>query len=382
MRARRERRVLCLLLACALVVYGALALALLGSRQTETEYAGLQLQAAQLLDRCFQQIKGYKAELGIPLQELDYHQTGMLGEGYTGITTTLGAVEAKRTTACPDMGALCVRLLQEAGVQPGDTVGAGFSGSFPAMNLAVVAACQVMGVRLVYISSVGASTYGANNPELTFPEMVHRLAEDGLLETDSTAVTLGGGGDVGGGMEPALVEEITGRLEQMGLPLMAEEDFSRNLERREEIYREQGPIVCFAAVGGNVTSMGRGESGLGLGQGLLRPERPPRLTEESGLVQRYLAQGIPVVHLLNIKQLAADYGMPFDPSHWPEPGTSSVYYRTSCPPLPLWLGLAGAAVLLGLCAWIRARDGIWAARDAERECEDGTARQQIENSDN
>ena len=129
MRARRERRVLYLLLACALVVYGALALALMGGEQTQTEYAGIQLQAAQLLDRCFQQVKGYKEELGIPLQELDYHQTGMLGEGYTGITTTLGALEAKRTTACPDMGALCVRLLQEAGVRPGDTVGAGFSGS-------------------------------------------------------------------------------------------------------------------------------------------------------------------------------------------------------------------------------------------------------------
>ena len=147
-------------------------------------------------------------ELGIPLSELDYHQTGMIGESYTGITTTLGAIEAKRTTAWPEMGALCVRLLHEAGVRSGDTVGAGFSGSFPAMDLAVIAACQVMGVELIYISSVGASTYGANHPALTFPEMAHRLGEDGLLETDSAAVTLGGGGDVGGGMDPACAEEI------------------------------------------------------------------------------------------------------------------------------------------------------------------------------
>ena len=33
----------------------------------------------------------------------------------------------------PDMAALCVRMLYEAGVRPGDTVGAGFSGSFPGM---------------------------------------------------------------------------------------------------------------------------------------------------------------------------------------------------------------------------------------------------------
>ena len=198
-RAKRERKLLALLLACALLAWGTAALAAGQGCRTETGYAAVQLAAADLLEDCFRQVRTYKEELGIPLSELDYHQTGMIGESYTGITTTLGAIEAKRTTAWPEMGALCVRLLHEAGVRSGDTVGAGFSGSFPAMDLAVIAACQVMGVELIYISSVGASTYGANHPALTFPEMAHRLVEDGLLETDSAAVTLGGGGDVGGG---------------------------------------------------------------------------------------------------------------------------------------------------------------------------------------
>lgn len=89
-----------------------------------------------------------------------------------------------------------------------------------------------------------------------------------------------------------------------------------------------------------------------------------------------------MIHLLNIKRLAADYGIPFDPERWPEPGASPVYFRASYPALPLWLGLAGAAVLLGLCAWIRTRDGILAAREAEKECDDGKAEQRVENSDN
>lgn len=189
-RAKRERKLLALLLACALLAWGTAALAAGQGCRTETGYAAVQLAAADLLEDCFRQVRTYKEELGIPLSELDYHQTGMIGESYTGITTTLGAIEAKRTTAWPEMGALCVRLLHEAGVRSGDTVGAGFSGSFPAMDLAVIAACQVMGVELIYISSVGASTYGANHPALTFPEMAHRLVEDGLLETDSAAVTL------------------------------------------------------------------------------------------------------------------------------------------------------------------------------------------------
>ena len=44
-------------------------------------------------------------------------------------------------------------------VGPGDRVGAAFSGSFPGLNLAVLSACQVMEVELVYICSAGASTY-------------------------------------------------------------------------------------------------------------------------------------------------------------------------------------------------------------------------------
>lgn len=188
-----------------------------------------------------------------------------------------------------------------------------------------------MGVELIYISSVGASTYGANHPALTFPEMAHRLVEDGLLETDSAAVTLGGGGDVGGGMDPACAEEIRGRLAEAGLLLLEEPDYRRNLELRQQLYQQEGPIDCFVAVGGNVTSMGRGESGISLGQGLLSPEKIVRLTEDSGLVQRYLSQGLPVINLLNIKQLAADYGLPYDPAQWPERGTSAVYFETDYP---------------------------------------------------
>ena len=50
--------------------------------------------------------------------------------------------------------------------------------------------------------------------------------------------------------------------------------------------------------------MGEGESGISLGQGVLHPLRSPQLDESSGLVQRYLAQGVPVINLLNINGLA------------------------------------------------------------------------------
>lgn len=341
------------LAACLLLLAAAAGLTAAGRTSEKTAYYDTQTDAARRLSECFEAVRGYKRELGIPIEALDTRRTGMIGERYNGITTTLGAIESKRTTADPDMAALCVRLLHEAGVGPGDTVGAGFSGSFPAMNLAVLAACDAMGVKVVAISSVGASTYGANNPELTFPEMVRRLYRDGLISADSAAVTMGGDADTGGGMDAELTGAISARLASGGFPVLCEPDFQKNLAARQEIYRKNGPIDCFVAVGGNITSLGLDESGIALGQGVLSPERIARTDPKSGLVQRYLAAGLPVVNLLNIKKLVADYGMPYDPPTLAPTGASAVYYRDAYPRAPGVFALAGAAALLWVVRRLR-----------------------------
>lgn len=342
--AGRRRVVLPLALA---LLAAALPLVSLLGRSEPTACYDRQLDAALRMERCMEAVRGYKAELGIPPEPLDIHQTGMLGEEFNGITTTLGSVEAKRTAANGDMAALAVRLFEEAGLKRGDVVGAGFSGSFPAMNLAVLSACAALELEVVYLSSAGSSTYGANNPGLTFPEMAHRLYLDGLLPTDSAAVTLGGGQDVGKGMDEGLRAAVAGRLERLGPPLLALPDYGENIARRMALYEELGPIDCFVAVGGNVTSMGRGADSAALGQGLLTGP-PPALNGDSGLVQRYLAAGLPVVNLLNIKRLTADYGLPYDPPAPPAPGTSAVYFVTAYP-RPLIALIVSAALALLLC---------------------------------
>ena len=359
---KKEHAVLRLTAAALALLILSAALTRQSATLSPNEYYGVQVEAARRLEQYFGAVRGYKQELGIPMSGDDIHQTGMIGLPYTGITTTSGALEAKRTAAWPDMAALCVRMLHEAGVQPGDTVGAGFSGSFPGMNLAVVAACESMNVELVCISSVGASTYGANDPELTFPEMLYRLKQDGLIDTQSAAVTMGGYRDVGLDMEPELADQIRQRLTGLGLHLVEEPDFQANLSLREGIYRQEGPIRCFVAVGGNLTSLGQGESGIALGQGVLHPDSRLRLDRDSGLVQRYLARGLPVINLLNLKKIMADYSMPYDPDQWPLVGRSAVYSDIRYERGWILLGLGGAAAVLSLCPWVRRRGAKEAGR--------------------
>lgn len=71
-----------------------------------------------------------------------------------------------------------------------------------------------------------------------------------------------------------------------------------------------------------------------------------------------------MINLLNIKQLAADYGLPYVPGPVAERGTSVVYFETDYPGRCCSWDWAGAAVLLALCRWVRRSAGT--ARKEER----------------
>lgn len=331
MRAANRQRLS--LLAVVLILL-TLSIGLISSQgqHTRTDYYALQLDARYRMARCLEAVNGYRAALGLPLSAQDIWQSGLIGSEYTDITTTLGAIEAKRTAADPDMAALLVRMFAQAGLKSGDRVGAGFSGSFPGLNLAVICAADAMDLKLCYISSVGASTYGANLPELTFPDMAHRLYVDGLISTDSALVTPGGDYDIGRGVfDETAFDPILARVEDWGIPVLRESDFQKNLAARKAVYAKDG-IDCFVAAGGNITSMGLGDSALSLGQGLLRHRiAADRISSRSGLVEWYLAQGLPVINLLNIRKIAADYALPFDPVTRSAAGQSPVYYTVQYP---------------------------------------------------
>lgn len=334
-----------ILLATALLLAVAICLVWKQGMVVQDELYETKLAAARSMERSMEAVRMQKEALGLKTDPMDHHRTGMLGEGYTSITTTLGAPEAKRTSAHADMAALAVELLHRAGVERGDRVGAVFSGSFPALNLAVLAACQELGADCLYLASIGSSTYGANQPELTFPDMVALLTEQGLIQGRCLAVTPGGDKDVGAEMDARVLDKILRRAEGNGFSVLIEPDYSANLQARMSLLEEQGPLDCFINVGGNITSMGRGDSAYYLGQGLLTGE-PGAVGGSSGLVEIYYAKGIPVINLLNLKKLTADYGLPYDPATSPALGTTAIYHQTQYNRLLALFRLLPAAGLL------------------------------------
>jgi len=312
------------------------------------------LAASQRAQKCFQAIAQLKTDMGLETDSAaDINATGLIGLEYSFITTTIGNLEAKRTSTNPNMAAVVVDMFTELGLQPGDKVAINCSGSFPALNIAVLCAVQETGLDPYLISSFGASTHGANHPDLTWLDMEHHLYEQGLLAHRSDLFSIGGMEDIGKEMDPTLRETITARICSYGYELFYDENLIHNVRTRYDIYRSQGDIKCFINVGGNDASFGDSNIMVHADGGILTAL--PEKDNSTGLVQLFLADGTPVVHLLNIKTLAADYGLPIDPVPLPEPGEGGVYSETGYHTWLAWGALAAASALLWLSRKKRSR---------------------------
>jgi poly-gamma-glutamate system protein len=281
--------------------------------------------AARLMERSLSSIRRLRRSRGLPIDRvIDPNGSGIIGDEFTPLTTSLGEVEAKRTSANPAFAAVVVEYFHRAGLERGDVVAVGASGSFPALVLATLCAARALDLQPVVIYSIGASMYGANLPGFTFVEMIDRLRGDGLLPYSLAAVSPGGNGDAGGGvLFDEAGETLQAEARRSRLPIVQGASLADRIRERLRIYdaaRGARPIRCFVNVGGSSASFGDTEASLLLPNGLFLSAPVMPTSPTRGLVFEFAARGIPVVHLLNVKGLAHDNGLPFDPVPLPPAG--------------------------------------------------------------
>lgn len=309
------------------------------------------LDAAGKTQEAMSTVARFCREAGIPIEPLaDPNGTCLVGPEMGELFTTLGQVEAKRTTLVPDMAGLMVHLLQEAGVSRGDRVAVGASGSFPALMIATVVAVEALGAHPVTVLSLGASSFGATRLDFHLLHLHQLLRAAGVFSAPAAAVSLGGSGDAGLQFDPEVRDRLVRDVEESGLPLPAEPDLASSVARRMELYMGPAPAAdpgaapsqgaetepgegavvrgqtppsrpaAFVNIGGSDTNMGHSPRVLTLPPGLVGDVRlPPE--EERGVLYEMLARGVPVIHLLYIRGLAMRFGLPWDPIPLPAPGS-------------------------------------------------------------
>ena len=341
-----------LLIAAAAILYGGYLCLGHFSSASDASWHEKKLAASRLAQQSMAAIKTEKQARGIVIDRLsDLNETGMIGIRYTGMTTTLGVLEAKRTSTQPDFAALAVDLLQQCGAQDGDRIAVNLSGSFPALAISVLSAAQVMNLQPVVIASLGASMWGANDPAFTWLDMVQVIQGKAAIRIKMTAISLGGADDVGNDMDEEVRAHLRARITTSGIPFIAESDFAKNIAQRMALYLADGTPVCFVNVGGNLSSGGaKGDYGA-LRPGLIRSQAEAG-TRTGGLIGAFLERNVPVIHLLDMKAMALLAGLPYDPVPLPEPGSAGIFRSMHYNRAYIAALLAVAASLLAAYVWL------------------------------
>jgi poly-gamma-glutamate system protein len=311
------------------------------------------LRAAQVMERGLDVVRSRRARGDLaPIDlELDPTGSGMIGLANSITTTNSGSLAAKRTTVNPNWAAVLVDLLHEAGVERGDLVAVGISGSFPALNMAALIAADAVGVDTVVIASAGASSFGANIPELGWLEMEKLLAEAGIVSSRTIAASLGGTRDRALGMDRAGRKRLRQTIDDYGIRFIDVREEIASIEERMRIYHEHAHGRRFAAyvnAGGALVSLGPKSVKRLYQPGVnLRPH--PRGIGVDSVTMRFLIQGTPVINLSKVIPLAELYGLPIEPTALPEVGEGRVFANRSHDRrlvAALLAGLAGSCLVL------------------------------------
>jgi poly-gamma-glutamate system protein len=256
------------------------------------------------------------------------------------MTTTLGSRAAKEVSTNPAWASVIVRLLSNAGVWEGDTVAVLVSASFPALAVATLAALHELGVTPLVMSSLGASSYGANVKGGTWLDWESWIRTAGIMDVRSVLVTPGGEQDAAIGLQEEGLVWLREAARRNGADMMSYASLTEAIAARMRLITSQR-LKAIVNIGGGHASMGGCSHAASLPVGLWK-DASGCSCPDRGVLTRSAQLGLQVIHLLQVRQLAATYGLDFEPgSRYTDTGSITTVSRVS----PMWI-LAGLSAII------------------------------------
>lgn len=321
-------------------------------------YLKEKMAAARLAERAMKAVKRERSRLGYPIDvEFDPARSGLIGPYMTRVTSVPGSLPSKQTAANPNFAAVVVHMLKRLKLNQGDVVAVGFSGSFPSLNICVLSAIQTLKLKPIVISSVSGSGFGANIPELLWPDMERVLVKRKIMTIRSEAASLGGINDRAQAMSKKGKGLLKQSIERNDLIFLDTKNYLDGIEQRMKYYEEKAgeqTIKAYINVGGGTLSVGTTVGKHLYHEGINRRPPPGALAIDS-VMTRFMKRNIPIIHFINITRLADRYGLPLQPKTMPKPGEGLIFSRNEYNP---WLtGFVLFSILAGLVIFIRSAWG-------------------------
>ncbi|MEM9822931.1 MAG: poly-gamma-glutamate system protein [Bacteroidota bacterium] len=257
----------------------------------------------------------------------DPNHTGLIGHQFSPITSGRGSLPNKLSTTNPNFAAMIVQQIKEAGLKKGDRVGMCFTGSFPALNIAACVAVESLGLEPILISSVTSSSWGANDPMLTWLDMQHSLCDAGLINFMPVAASIGGNQDLGRTLSKAGRQLALEAIDRNNIPRINEGSLKANIQKRMALFDQYAkqPIQLFINVGGGIASLGGHQNAQQLPSGLIPQYGLNRFVEKRGVMFEMAKMDTPVINLLKIHRLMSQYQLPRNPVPLPEVGEGPLF---------------------------------------------------------
>ena len=321
----QETRTLVVLALISIIAYS---IAFFSRMEFVSNTYDIKINAAMKMQESMKMLKNIRMEKGVFIDiENDPNETGLVGSQFSLITTDEGDLDAKLTTLDPNFAAAMVELLTRANLTSGDTIALMLTGSMPGANMAMLIACKAMDIYPFIISSIGASQWGANDPEMTWLDMERILFEQGYISSRSIAASIGGRNDRGRLLSPKGRELIRYNIENNKMPLISGTGLEDNVNKRMEYFGAHN-YKAVVNIGGGVASLGTSFNLRLIKPGIVYRKDIEKISRGDGIegaVVKFSKQNIPLIHILNIQKLTDELGMKYAPIPIPEIGEGSLY---------------------------------------------------------
>ena len=263
------------------------------------------------------------------LPKLDPQRSHLIGPSMSMVTSKMGSLESKQTSINPNFAAVIVGWLRDAGVQRGDRIAIGASGSWPSLNIATYSAAKSLGLKPTIVLSAASSQYGANSAEMMWVDMEQHLRDANVFSYRAAASTLGGLHDRACGMTAQTQAMLVSAIQRNGVKWMKTNSVEDSVQKRMSLYDERSDGDSYAAyinIGGGAASIG-GTLGQECFSAGVHQKVCPTLETPDCVASRMLARGIPVIHVGNATSVAKQYAMSIAPTAMPTVGEGNAFGR-------------------------------------------------------
>ena len=320
-------------------------------------------------------LEANKLEIDEDDSTYDVFDSGLIGLRGSIMTTKMGYLKSKKAVTNPNFAPIFIDYFSK--IDPSlldpntpDTIAVSLTGSFPGANIALLSVCKSLNIYPVIISSMGSSSWGANQTEMTWLDIENYLFEHEVFNYRSSAFSLGGDNDIMSELNDGIKDTLRKKILDNNYIFIYDSVLNNSANKRIEVYaRKSKNYKAYINIGGSSASLGDTLTSTMYLPGLIygRDKNIEDAYDEEfyyadfstkPTIDHFLEiENIPVINIKNINNLCAWYDLPYDYEDYNEEttliGSSSVLFGSKIPfhPIVLWICLMMSLLLLGWIVW-------------------------------